>query len=131
MISRGRYNLFADDRSERRKYSSRAVELVGRSMVIDMLGLLTLDWPKLYAWQRDPDAFGASDLQKLRASGVRVFHPAVDPDDPSPYQAALGWLEGWNRLLNRRADSFVRIGGATDFDRSRSSRKVGILVGFH
>jgi len=130
MISRGRYNLFADDRSGRRGYSSRAVELVGRSMVIDMLGLLTLDWPKLYAWQRDPSAFGSSDLQKLRASGVRVFHPAVDPDDPNPYQAALGWLEGWNRLLTQRADSLVQIGGAADFDLIRSSGRVGILVGF-
>jgi membrane dipeptidase len=130
MISRGRYNLFAEDRGERREHSSRAVELVGRSMVIDMLGLLTLDWPKLYAWQHDPGAFGASDLQKLRDSGVRVFHPAVDPDDPSPYQAALGWLEGWNRLLDQRADSFVRIGGVSDFDLIRSSGKVGILVGF-
>jgi membrane dipeptidase len=133
MINRGRYNLFADDRGDRSgrsEHSSRAVELVGRSMVIDMLGLLTLDWPKLYAWQRDPDAFGGSDLQRLRASGVRVFHPAVDPDDPNPYQAALGWLGGWNRLLSGRADSFVRIGRAADLEQVRSSGKLGILVGF-
>jgi len=130
MINRGRFSLFAEERGERSEHSSRAVELVGRSMVIDMLGLLTLDWPKLYAWQRDPAAFGGPDLQKLRDSGVRVFHPAVDPDAPNPYQAALGWLEGWNRLLSKRADSFVRIDRAADLARVRASGKLGILVGF-
>jgi membrane dipeptidase len=127
MINRGRYNLFADTRSE---HSARAIELVGRSMVIDMLGLLTLDWPKLYAWQRDPGAFGGSDLQKLRSSGVRVFHPAVDPNDPRPYEAALDWLAGWDRLLARRADSFQRIEGTRDLEQVRTGSKLGILIGF-
>ncbi|HEX3553866.1 MAG TPA: membrane dipeptidase [Thermoanaerobaculia bacterium] len=127
MLNRGRYDLFADGRSE---HSSRAVELVGRSMVIDMLGLLTLDWSKLYAWQRDPSAFGGSDLQKLRASGVRVFHPAVEPNDPNPYEAALDWLEGWNRLLARRADSFVRIASARDLEQVQKDVRLGLVVGF-
>jgi membrane dipeptidase len=76
MINRGRFSLFADDRVSSNpvgnpvKYSARAVELVGRSMVIDMLGLLTLDWPKLYAWQRQPGDFRPADFQKLRDSGV-------------------------------------------------------------
>ena len=127
MINRGRYDLFADGRSE---HSARAVELVGRSTVIDMLGLLTLDWSKLYAWQRDPGAFGGSDLQKLRASGVRVFHPAVDPDDPNPYEAAVAWVEGWNRLLARRADSFLRIASARDLEQIHKDGRLGIVVGF-
>jgi membrane dipeptidase len=127
MINRGRYNLFADGRST---HSSRAIELVGRSMVIDMLGLLTLDWPKLHAWQRDPGAFAASDLQKLHSSGVRVFHPAVDPNDPRPYEAALDWLGGWNRLLVQRADALLRIDGVGDLEAVLKGGQVGILVGF-
>ncbi|HEX4963843.1 MAG TPA: membrane dipeptidase [Thermoanaerobaculia bacterium] len=130
MINRGRFSLFADGR---RDHSSRAVELVGRSMVIDMLGLLTLDWPKLYGWQRDPAAFGSSDLKKLRSSGVRVFHPAVDPNSADPYAAAVGWMEGWNRLLDRRSDAFLRIAGAPDLKRMHDCAgqgKVGIVLGF-
>jgi membrane dipeptidase len=127
MINRGRFSLFADDR---KLVSARAVELVGRSMVIDMLGLLTLDWPKLWAWQRDPAAFTPADFQKLRDSGVKVFHPAVDPNDPHPYEAALSWLAGWNRLLERRPDCFVRVESAGDFQRVRTEGKVGVLVGF-
>jgi membrane dipeptidase len=127
MVNRGRFRLFADDRV---LHSARAVELVGRSMVIDMLGLLTLDWPKLWAWQRDPAAFGPAEFQKLRGSGVKVFHPAVEPNDPQPYKAALDWLSGWDRLLQRRPDYLVRIESGGDFQRVQAERKLGILVGF-
>lgn len=126
-VNRGRYSLFADDRVE---HSARAVELVGRSTVIDMLGLLTLDWPKLYAWQREPGGFGPADLQKLQRSGVKVFHPAVEPNEPRPYEATLQWISGWNRLLANRADCFLRIDSAGDLERVRKEGKVGILVGF-
>jgi membrane dipeptidase len=127
MINRGRFRLFADDGPV---VSARAVELVGRSMVVDMLGLLTLDWPKLWSWQRDPAAFGPADFQALRASGVKVFHPAVEPDDPNPYEAAREWLSGWDRLLQRRPDCFVRVESGNDFQRVRAEGKIGILVGF-
>ncbi len=127
MINLGRFRLFADDRSP---VSARALELVQRSMVVDMLGLLTLDWPKLWSWQRDPAAFGPADFQTLRASGVKVFHPAVDPDDPHPYEAARGWLSGWDRLLQRRPDCFVRIGYGRDFQRVQAEGKIGLLIGF-
>jgi membrane dipeptidase len=136
MINRGRFNLFADDRvGEGVKYSARAVELVGRSMVIDMLGLLTLDWPKLYGWQRQPAEpgladFGPADFQKLRGSGVKVFHPAVEPNDPHPYEASLDWLSGWSRLLQRHPEYLVRIESGRDLQRVRAEGKIGILVGF-
>lgn len=126
-ILRGRYRLFADDRVE---HSARAVELVGRSMVIDMLGLLTLDWPKLYAWQHDPAGLGPADVQKLRASGVKVFHPAVDPNDGKPYEACLDWMGRWNRLLLQRPDVLVRIESGPDFARVLQEGKIGILLGF-
>jgi membrane dipeptidase len=127
LINRGRYDLFADGRST---YSARAAELVGRSMVIDMLGLLTLDWPKLYSWQRAPEAFGPSDFQKLQSSGVRVFHPAVEPNEPRPHEASLDWISGWNRLLANRPDCFLRVDSAPDLQRVRGEGKIGILIGF-
>src|SRR5206468_701828 len=78
---------------------------------------LTLDWPKLGSWQRDPAALKPADLANLRASGVKVFHPAVDPDDPHPYEAARGWLAGWDRLLQTRPDCFVRVDSGQGFQR--------------
>ena len=127
MINRGRFNLFADDRV---RHSARAVELVGRSMVIDMLGLLTLDWPKLYSWQSDPAGFGPADFQKLRGSGVKVFHPAVDSNAANPYEACLGWVNGWDRLLDKRADFLVRVESGRDFERVQKEGKIGLLIGF-
>jgi len=127
-LNKGRFNLFADERVE---HSARAIELVGRSMVIDMLGLLTLDWPKLYAWQREPAAFGVSDFQKLQSSGIKVFHPAVEPNEPRPYEATLEWIAGWNRLLESRPDRFLRVGAASDLQTAaREPGKIGILIGF-
>jgi membrane dipeptidase len=127
LINRGRFRLFADDRSA---CSARAVELVGRSIVIDMLGLLTLDWPKLCSWQRAPQAFGPADLQKLQGSGIRVFHPAVEPNDPRPYEASRDCIAGWNRLLATRSDCFLRIDSARDLERTRDEGRIGILLGF-
>lgn len=127
MINLGRFRLFADSGAE---ISARAIELVGRSMVIDMLGLLTLDWPRLYTWQRDPGHFGPDEFRKLQSSGVRVFHPAVEPNDPRPYKATLDWLARWDRLLAARSDYLLRINAPADFQRVGQEGKVGILVGF-
>lgn len=126
MLNLGRFRLFADGA----EHSSRAVELVGRSTVIDMLGLLTLDWPRLYAWQKDPATFGEADVRKLRASGIDVLHPAVEPNAPRPHEASLGWLTGWNRLLQGRPEHFRRIDTAADLSRIREEDRIGLILGF-
>lgn len=95
-----------------------------------MLGLLTMDWPRLYAWQRDPSIFGPDDFQRLVASGVDVFHPAVEPNDPRPHQAALRWMNDWNSLLRGQPDYFLPVLTAADLDRARAERRIGILMGF-
>lgn len=109
---------------------ARAAVLVERATVIDMLGLLTLDWPRLYSWQRDPAAFSDADFQRLLASGVSVLHPAVEPNSPQPHQAALRWTEDWNALLRGRPGYFVPVLSASDLDRARSEQRIGILIGF-
>ena len=127
MINRGRFRLFADEATE---VSAHAIELVGRSLVIDMLGLLTLDWHVLRDWQSTPRDFTHDDFLRLRASGVNVFHPAVDPNQADAYAACRRWIDGWNRLLPGRPDAFVRIASAADLARAKAEDKVGILIGF-
>src|SRR5262245_40209776 len=85
--------------------------LVERSTVIDMLGLLTLDWGRLRSWQRDPDAFGDAEFQRLLDSGVNVFHPAVDPNSREPHAAALRWATDWNALLDREPQYLLPVRG--------------------
>ena len=127
MINLGRYSLFAGGP---KRYSARTIDLVGRSTVIDMLGLLTLDWPRLFSWQRDPATFGEADVRKLRLSGVNVLHPAVETNEPDPYKGALRWISGWNRLLQGQTATMFRLDAASDFARVREEGKVGLLVGF-
>lgn len=127
MINRGRFRLFADDSPE---YSAHAIELVGRSTVIDMLSLLTLDWPKLYGWQDAPSTFGEAEYLRMRRSGVTVFHPAVDPQNARPREAALRWTKRWNNLLGAHPSWFQRVDGPADLTRVRDEKKIGILVGF-
>ena len=83
------------------RISSRAVDLVLATTVVDMLGLLTLDWTLLARWLGDPEALRDGDYRGLERTGVDVFHPAVETNDPEhPFEAALRWTTGWNRLLD-------------------------------
>ncbi len=110
--------------------SDRAAEIVHRTTVVDMLSLLTLDWPRLYSWETQPKSFGKTDLARLRASGIGVFHPAVDPNEPDAYAAALRWMAGWNRLIDGHCETLLRIDGAADLERVKAEDRIGLLLGF-
>ncbi|HEX9635938.1 MAG TPA: membrane dipeptidase [Acidobacteriota bacterium] len=110
--------------------SARAVDLVLGSTVVDMLGLLTLDWPKLYAWYRNPADFAEPDYRKLEASGVNIFHPAIETSSSDSHQAVLRWLRGWNRLLERENCFLARIEGINDLLHVPKLGKLGVLIGF-
>jgi membrane dipeptidase len=110
--------------------SDRAAEIVHRTTVVDMLSLLTLDWPRLYAWESRPQSFGKADLARLRASGIGVFHPAVDPNEADAYGAALRWMAGWNRLIEGHRETLLRIDGTADLERVKAEDRIGLLLGF-
>ena len=110
--------------------SDRAAEIVQRTTVIDMLSLLTLDWPRLDAWKSQPASFGKADLARLRASGIGVFHPAVDPNQADAHAAALRWMAGWNRLIDAHRDTLLRIDGAGELERVKPEGRIGLLLGF-
>ncbi len=110
--------------------SDRAAEIVHQTTVVDMLSLLTLDWPQLYAWEREPRRLGIPEIARLRASGIRVFHPAVDPNSPDARGAALRWMSGWNRLIEGHPLTLRRIDGVADFGRLQSEDRIGLLLGF-
>jgi membrane dipeptidase len=94
-----------------------------------MLGLLTLDWPLLARWQSAPDHFRESDFQKLRNSGIDVFHPAVAFDGADTYERTKDWFGRWNRFIDAHPGYFVRVLGADDLKRARSERKIGVILG--
>lgn len=126
MLNLGRCKLYA---GSDREYSVRTIDLVGRSLVIDMLGLLTMDWPLLSKWHARPESFGTADFEHLRQSGIGVFHPAVELDAPDPPAYTREWLTSWTRFLAAHPDRFQRIGNCEDVRESREKGRIGILLG--
>jgi membrane dipeptidase len=126
MINRGRFSLFAQGETE---YSVRTVDLVRRSTVIDMLGLLTLNYRKLAAWETDPRRFQQADFLRLRASGITVFHPAVGYTAGDIYTESLKDITGWNAFIAAHGEQFQRIEGVADFRQAKALGKIGILIG--
>jgi membrane dipeptidase len=126
MLNLGRCRLQAAAPHE---YSIRAIDAVGRSLVIDMLGLLSLDWRKVSAWHQRPASFDTADFQRLRDSGIDVFHPAVDLNQAEPYSATQTWLKRWHGFLNARPDQFLPVFRAGDLTAAKEEKKIGVLLG--
>jgi len=130
MISRGRYQLFGATHSE---YSRRTVDLVTESLVIDMLGLLTLNWGRLTRWERDEGAFTQSDCRKIRSSGINVFNPAVSlpaGGQEDAFRATCEWLRDWNVFLGNHPQDLMRIDVSGDLDTARAGQRIGVILGF-
>ena len=126
MINRGRFQLFANSSAE---YSAKAIELVGRATVIDMLCPLTLDFGKNGKWMADPESFTAADFQPYKDSGINIIHPAIGLGGPNAYETALRWFAAWNGFIANNDQFMIRIDSAADLDRVKKSGKLGILLG--
>jgi len=109
--------------------STRAVDLIAETNVIDMLGLLTLNWPLLDQWHQAESAFTADDFLKLRDSGIRIFHPAVAFETAEAYDVTRAWFVRWNRFLAWHPDYFLRVDGPGDLARAGEEGKIGIIFG--
>jgi len=126
MLNRGRYRLFAATAPE---YSARAIALMQRSLVIDMLSPFTLNFPLQDKWQIAPESFTAADFDKFRGSGINVFHPAVGLGGPDAYEQAMAFFAGWNSFLAGNDERMMRIDTPGDFARVKRSGKVAVILG--
>lgn len=126
MFNRGSYRIFANSTAE---YSSRAIELVGRSTVIDMLSILTLDFAKQDKWMTDPESFTAADFQPFKDSGINIVHPAIGLGGMNAYETALKWFASWNAFIANHDAYFIRIDSPADLERVKRSGKLGIILG--
>lgn len=94
-----------------------------------MLGLLTLDWAKLSGWRTQPGRFKPADFQKLKDSGITIFHPAVGYSDGDIYAASLSDISGWNAFINAHPADFLRVDRPGDVERAKKLGKIGIVIG--
>jgi membrane dipeptidase len=125
-INRGRFQLFARSAAE---YSARAIALVQRSTVVDMLCPLTLNFPQGSKWFEKPETFTERDFQRWRDSGINVMHPAVGLGGVNAYETGLTFFAQWNSFIAGSQQYFDRVDSAGDFKRVKGSGKVGVVLG--
>jgi membrane dipeptidase len=122
MLNFGRYQVFA---ASDRKYSSRVLKVVERSLVIDMLAPIKLDFT--------PEAFAlpASDQEvaNFRSSGVTAIHNSVGLGGPTAYEDALSFLAAWQGYAGRNSHLYSLVGRAVDLDQAKKDKKVGVIMG--
>jgi membrane dipeptidase len=126
MINLGRFRLFWFSPAD---YSTRAIELVKRSFVIDMLSPLVISSSKSSQWRSNPDAVTPEEIQRYKDSGINVFHSAVGIGGRDAYVNALRYIAGWNGFLANHDEHFLRVDSAADLDRLKKSGKVGVILG--
>ncbi|KAI1693926.1 membrane dipeptidase (Peptidase family m19) domain-containing protein [Ditylenchus destructor] len=106
-------------------YSKRTIDLVRRSLVIDMLAPIKLDFR--------PDYFAAplseKDAAEFRASGITGFHNAVGVGGKDARASVLEWMNGWQGFVGRNSHVFSLVGLASDLDRAKREGKCAVIMG--
>ena len=122
MVNFGYYRLSA---ASPRKYSKRAIDIVGDTLVLDMLAPLHMDF--------SPDANTKPPSEKaiadFRASGITGFHNAFGLGGPEAYTNALTYFANWNGYIGRSPDVFALIGTMADLEHARAKKRVGVIMG--
>ena len=125
-VNRGRFRLFAYSEAE---YSARTIALMQRSTVVDMLCVLTLNFPQQDKWFANPESFTERDFQRWKDSGINVIHPAVGLGGVNAYESGLTFFAGWNSFIAGADRFFTRIDSAADLKRVKGSGRVGVVLG--
>ena len=136
LLNFGRFQLFAQSTEA---YSTRCIDLVQRSLVIDMLSQFKLGAfpdvvpdpnPPTARWWSHPETFTAADLARYQQSGIDVFHIGWGTGNVDPYGGAVKVLKAWDGFIKRFSHDFVRVLRVADMDGLKQEKKIGILLGF-
>ncbi|MGH8204087.1 MAG: dipeptidase [Steroidobacteraceae bacterium] len=122
MLNFASFRLFAESPAT---YSARAIGLVERSLVIDMLAVLKIDFePTAYA-ARLTEAQAAG----FRFSGITGFHNAIGTGGRDAVEETLGFLAAWQGFCARHSDLFCVADIAEDLDRAKAAGKCAVIMG--
>jgi membrane dipeptidase len=125
-LNLGRSSVFAADS---RQYSTRAIDLVGGSVVIDMLAPLSINDAVAMGRATGVARLNASQVAELRASGINVFHQSVGILGHTAYEDALSYMASYNGLIARTSDHLARIDLAGDIEKTKAAGKAGVILG--
>jgi membrane dipeptidase len=122
MLNFGSFQAFADSP---KKYSARALEIVQRSLVIDMLAPLKIDLrPEAFA-----NPLTAAEITAFRSSGINAFHHSIGTGGPGVQAETLEYLAGWHGLVGRDDHLFALVDKAADLDRAKAAGKIAVMIG--
>lgn len=106
-------------------YSTRAIDLVRESLVLDMLAPLKIDFRPEYFASR----ISEEDAADIRASGITGFHHAVGLGGPDVYAETLKYMAAWNGFVGRNSHVFTLVDQAEDLDRAKADGKAAVIMG--
>src|SRR5579863_5740203 len=107
------------------QYPSKVLDLVQRSLVIDMLGPLKLDFrPEAYAVP-----LTEAEAAMFRSSGITAFHNSVGVGGASAREDALEFIAAWSGFVGRNAEVFALVGRAQDIDHAKARQKIAVIMG--
>ncbi|PYX77487.1 MAG: dipeptidase, partial [Acidobacteria bacterium] len=136
LLNFGRFRLFAESSAS---YSARCLDLVQRSLVIDMLNQFKLGaFPDVLddrqqataRWWSHPQTFTPNDLARYKQSGISVFHIGWGTGREDPFNGAVKVLQVWSEFIAHFSADFVEVQKAEDFAALKRQGKLGILLGF-
>jgi membrane dipeptidase len=108
-----------------RTYSKRAIDLVRRAVVIDMLAPIKIDFsPEYYA-----KALSAQEAADWRASGINAIHHAIGIGGPTAKEQALSFFAIWGNFVARNSHVFTGVDKFADILRAKSDGKVAVIMG--
>lgn len=115
----------ASARDPKNQYSSKVLDLVQRSLVIDMLAPLKLDFrPEAYSLPLTD-----SEAAMFRSCGITGFHNSVGVGGASAYEDALQFIAAWSGFCGRNTEVFTLVGRAADLDHAKAKQKIAVIMG--
>ncbi|KQX26342.1 MULTISPECIES: dipeptidase [unclassified Sphingomonas] len=122
MINRGYFALHA---ASPHRYSRRAVDLMERALVIDMLAVLKIDGrPQAYQGRMD-----AKTAAEFRDSGITGFHQSMGFMGPTAREDVLTWIGESAGFAARNDDVFLLVDRADDLRRAKKERRCAVILG--
>ncbi len=107
------------------KYPTKVLDLVQRSLVIDMLAPLKLDFrPEAYALPLTD-----AEAAMFRTCGITGFHNSVGVGGASAYDDALEFIAAWSGFAGRNSHVFSLVGKADDLELAKSKQKIAVIMG--
>jgi membrane dipeptidase len=122
MLNLASFRLFADSQAT---YSARAVAVVERSLVIDMLAVLKINFlPEAYT-----SPLTEAETAAFRSCGITGFNNAIGTGGPAVVEETLSFLAAWQGFCARNSDLFCVVDTAADLDRAKSAGKCAVMMG--